>query len=71
MYYYNARPHCYSDLINIKSDLIAFGSRIELDESLDNSVGFLEIYSDKNKTWNHRYIKKEEKSCYCVSSFMG
>ena len=64
-------PHCYLNLVNIKSDVIAIGNRTEIDESLDDSVKFVEIYSDKTKTWTHSYIKTEENARYCVGSFMG
>ena len=39
------KPHCYSDLVVIKYNILAIGHRIELDESLDDSVLFVEIYS--------------------------
>ena len=64
-------PHCYLDLVTFKSNIIAIGHRVELDVSLDESTVFVEIYSDKTKTWTHKVLKAEEKSGYCVISFMG
>ena len=64
-------PLCYSDLVNIKSDIIAFNNRLELDKSSDDSIVPVEIYSDKTTTWTHQYVKINERSHYCVSSFMG
>ena len=64
-------PHLHLDLATMNTDVIAFVKRIELGERLDDSVGFVEIYSDKTKTWTHQYINTEEKSFYCVCSFMG
>ena len=62
-------PHLH--LATMNTDITAFGKRKELDDNFDDSNGFVEIYSDKTKTWTHQYIKTEEKSCYCVGSFMG
>ena len=64
-------PLCYSDLVNIKSDIIAFNNRLELDKSSDDSIVPVEIYSDKTKTWTNQFINTEEKYCYNVSSYMG
>ena len=64
-------PHLHLDLATMNTDVIAFCKTIELGKSLDDSVGFVEIYSDKTNTWTQQYIKTEEKSFYCVGSFMG
>ena len=64
------KPHCYLKLVNIKSDILAIGNRTKLNKSLEDSVVFTEIYSGKAKIWNHQYTKSEEKSSYCVGSFM-
>ena len=64
-------PHLHLDLATMNTEVIAFVKRIDLGERLDDSVGFVEIYSDKTKTWTHQYINTKEKSFYCVCSFMG
>ena len=53
--------HFYLDLVNNKSNILAVGNRIKLDESLDCSVLFLEICSENTEYWTHRYIETEEK----------
>ena len=65
------QPHCYSDLVVIKSDVLAVGKSTELIESLNKSVVTVEIYSGKTKTWTNHIIDTEEKFCYCIGSFMS
>ena len=63
--------HNLLNLATVKSDIVAVGNSVEFVGSFDESVVFLEIYSDKNKTWTHQYVKTEEKQWYCVGSFMS
>ena len=65
------KPHNYLNLVNVKSDILAISDEKKFGESLDNSVISAEIYSEKTKSWSNLDFKIEEKSCYCVSSFMG
>ena len=50
--------------------MIAISEEVELNESLESAVS-VEIYSEKTKTWTYQYVKMNERSHYCVSSFMG
>ena len=63
--------YCYLDLVNIKSDILAVSNSIKLDKSLDESTVPVEIYSNKTKTWTHKYVQIDEMICYCVGSFMS
>ena len=65
------KPHSYLDLLVIKSNILAIGHRIELDKSLHDSVLFVEIYSEKTKTWNNQYKKNDETSLFCDVAFMS
>ena len=65
-------PQLYLNLVNMKSDVIAFDNRsTNLNRSLDELAVSVEIYSGKTKTWTHQHVKMNERSHYCVSSFMG
>ena len=37
------------------ADIFAIGYNAELDESLERPMS-IEVYSDKNETWNHQYV---------------
>ena len=41
------KPHCYLDLVNINSNILAFDDRVYLNESLEKSSISVEIYSAK------------------------
>ena len=43
-------PYRYLRLATLKSNVIAIGKRIKLNQSSNRS---LEVYSEKNKSWNH------------------
>ena len=40
-------------------------------EKLGNCCTSVEVYSEKTKTWKHRYINFEERFGYCLCSFMS
>ena len=66
------KQHLYLNLVNMKSDVVAFDNRsINLSRSLDELAVSVEIYSGKTKTWTHQYVKMNERSHYCISSFMS
>ena len=64
------KPDYKFHLVTNNSDLFAIGANKELDDSLEKSLISVEIYFDKNKTWQHQYLQIEENSEYCISSFM-
>ena len=64
-------PHFYFYLAIVKSHIIAIGDGFKFDKSLDEPAVFVEIYSEKNKKWTHKYVKMEKRSFYCVGSFMN
>ena len=51
------KPHYNLHLVTNNSDIFAIVTNQELDEILDISIASVEIYSDKNKTWNHQYVQ--------------
>ena len=61
------KPHCYAYLATIKSDIVC-ADYVYIDEK---SLLSVQRYSDKNKTWTHRYVQMEERYDYCLSSFMS
>ena len=51
-------PHCYLELISIKSDIIAIGDRVK---SLDVLLRSVEFYSQETKSWTHHYLLIDKK----------
>ena len=65
------KPHSYFFAATIKSDVVAIGENQETDMFLDKSLLFIEIYSEKTKTWNHQYIQIDDRICFGVRSFLS
>ena len=70
---YMVKPHYNLYLATVKSDILAIGDRVEFNKSLDESAVFAEVYSEKMKTWSQQnlFYKFDNRTCYCVSSFMN
>ena len=64
------KPHYSLHLANKNSDIFAIVDNTELHTNLENPITSVEIFSDKNKTWNHHYVKIEEHYYHCILSFM-
>ena len=62
------KPHLQLFSATVKSNVVAVGTRQELKEFLDESFLFLEVYSEKTKTWIHQHIKIDERMYYCIHS---
>ena len=61
-------PNYRYHLVTNNSDIIAIDT--ELDESLENAIKSVEIFSDKYKTWNHQCVQPEQRYDYCICSFI-
>ena len=65
------KPHWHFDLVTLKSNIFVFDDRVYSNESLDKSNIPVEIYSEKTKTWTHKYVEMKERYDYCLISFMS
>ena len=65
------KPYLQLFLATIKYNILANSDSQKINELLDEPFLFLEIYSEKTKTWTHQYERIREKILYCVGSFMN
>ena len=50
------KPYFHFVLATIKSKILAVGNSLKINEFLDESLHFFEVYSEKTKTWTHQVL---------------
>ena len=66
-----AKPHSSLQTTTINSEIFAIVDSINNDISMGKIRTSVETYSEKTRTWKHKYIEFEERVFYCISSFMS